>query len=150
MISPILQTREFETEQLVNLSKVIQQADFRASALIKKVKPSSLSHLFVLVFKNCNNRKSITGRSLFHWPECVFLFYLFVYFFFGCASSIHKFPGQEWNPSHRSDSSHSSDHTESLNARPPGNSQNVSFNLCTSLSSVMGKIIKCTLPLTEV
>ena len=49
-------------------------------------------------------------------------------FIFGCALSIQKFPGQGSNLSH------SSDHTKSLTAGPPGNFRFVAFYPFFSLS----------------
>lgn len=50
------------------------------------------------------------------------LFFCLIFFCFGHAYSIHKFPGQGWNLSHKSDN------TESLTARPPGNSTSFLFS----------------------
>ena len=45
-----------------------------------------------------------------------------ILFFFGCTRGMWKFVGQESNPNHSSDLSHSSDNAESLTTEPPGNS----------------------------
>lgn len=48
-----------------------------------------------------------------------------VFFFLATIHGVQKFLGQEWNPCHFSDLSHSSDGARSLTAKPPRNSCNI-------------------------
>ena len=61
----------------------------------------------------------VTAEPQQELPDVVFFScFLGVFFFWPCRSN-RKLP----NPSHRGDPNHSSDNTESLSTRPPGNSQ---------------------------
>ena len=75
-----------------------------------------------LVFVRNSEQNPIKWFDTFEFKKFLIKFF-FYFLFFSHASGMQKFLDQGWYPCHTSDSSHSSENTDSLTIRLPGNSR---------------------------
>ena len=110
--------------------------------------PNARNKLFcgqIIIPKQWFKNPGVQLDGLWHWPgvnvneSCVTGFSKkktwLLFFFFGHALGMQKFPGQGSNPHHSSDPNYSNDNAGSSTAKPAGNSQNTWFLLKRSLGA---------------